>query len=333
MGEAAERFLASLSRDQRAKAVLVWSDLEKRARWYYTPVPRDGLPLSEMDRHQRRLAHQLARTGLSRTGYVTASTIIGLETTLDAIEGWQRPFPGRDPGLYYVSLFGSPDRQRSWGWRFEGHHISLNYTLSGGHVVSPTPTFFGANPAEAGLGSAGALRPLGDIEDLARGLVHALDLEQRSTAILSPVAPTDIVLANLPYVVEGTQAPTGRLHPSQQEALRFTRAPKGLAAARMTHDQRQMLSALVQEYMHRLPDEIAEIELAELERRGHGGLHFAWAGGTERHQGHYYRIQGVRFLVEYDNTQNDANHIHSVWRDPANDFGAQMLAEHYLRAH
>lgn len=333
MGEAAERFLAALSPDQRAKALLDFDDQEQRSEWYYTPVARDGLPLTEMDRSQRRLAHQLVATGLSRAGYTTASTIMGLETTLDALEGWRRPHPGRDPQLYYVSIFDTPNARQPWGWRFEGHHISLNYTLARGQIVSPTPTFFGANPAETSLSPAGVLRPLDGTKKLAFELVHALDPSQCAAAVLSSAAPSDIVLANLPAVLEGTPAPANGLTPPQQEALRYTRAPKGLAATRMEPAQREILSALVGEYIYRLPDEVAELELAELQRRGLARLHFAWAGGLEQSQGHYYRVHGTRFLIEYDNTQNDANHIHSVWRDPANDFGARLLAKHYARDH
>lgn len=332
MGEAAERFVASLSHSQRNQAVLDFGQ-EQRARWFYTPVARDGLPLAEMDRRQRRLAHQLVAAGLSRPGFSAASTIMGLETTLDALEGWRRPHPGRDPGLYYVSVFGSPDPRQPWGWRFEGHHISLNYTLADGQIISPTPTFFGSNPAETTLGSVGVLRPLGSTEDLARELLHALDREQRAKAILSMTAPTDIVLANQPGVVEGTLPSPSGISPRQQEALRYTRAPKGLAAAEMQPAQREILQALIGEYIHRLPDEIAEIEAAQLAQRGLQNLHFAWAGGLERRQGHYYRIQDARTVIEYDNTQNDANHIHSVWRDPAHDFGARLIAEHYAREH
>jgi hypothetical protein len=338
MGEAATNLLASLTRDQRAKAVLDFADQEKRTSWYYTPTARDGLPLAEMDRRQQRLAHALVTTGLSRTGYVTASTIMGLETTLDAIEGWRWAHPGRDPGLYHVSVFllpvaDGPDPEKPWGWRFEGHHISLNYTIAGGRLVSPTPTFFGANPAEAPLGAAGTLHPLGGIEDLARELARTLDDAQRVHAVLSPIAPRDIVLANSPTVPTKAQANDGGLTSDALQAVRYTPTPKGLAVKAMTEPQREILMALIGEYIHRMPDEVAEIEAAEMQRRGLGNLHFAWAGGLERRQGHYYRIQGPRFLVEYDNTQNDANHIHSVWRDPANDFGAHLLAEHYARAH
>jgi hypothetical protein len=343
MGTAVSNFLASLARDQRAKAVLDFADQDKRTSWFYTPVPRDGLPLAEMDRRQKRLAHKLVAAGLSRAGYITASTIVGLETTLDAIEGWQWADTGRDPGLYYISVFlpsvaggpgtALPDPQQPWGWRFEGHHISLNYTIAGGRLVSPTPTFFGANPGEAPLSAASMLRPLAGVEDLARELAHTLDDAQRACAILSPVAPRDIVLANSPTVPHTAQADDGVPTSDPESAVRYTPTPQGLAAEEMREAQREILMTLIGEYIHRMPDEVAEIEAAELNQHRLGGIHFAWAGSLERRQGHYYRIQGPRLLVEYDNTQNDANHIHSVWRDPANDFGAHLLAEHYARSH
>jgi hypothetical protein len=338
MGEAATNWLVSLTLGQRAQAVLDFAAQDKRTSWYYTPTARDGLPLAEMDRRQQRLAHALVATGLSRAGYVTASTIIGLETTLDAIEGWRRPHPGRDSGLYHVSMFlpvgrPGPDPKQPWGWRFEGHHISLNYTIAGGRLISPTPTFFGANPAEAPLGAASTLRPLRSIEDLARELAHTLDEEQRTQAILAPVAPPDIVLANSPFVPQARPPDVDRHTMDPIRAVRYTPTPQGLASASMQVAQRDILMALIGEYIRRMPDEVAEIEAAELQRRGLDSLYFCWAGSLERRQGHYYRIQGPRFLIEYDNTQNDANHIHSVWRDPANDFGAHLLAKHYARAH
>ena len=215
MGEAATRFLASLSTDQRASATLDFDDRDERTRWFYTPVRRQGLPLAEMDRPQQRLAHQLLASGLSRSAYVTASTIMGLENTLDALEGWifqtsrgstpERAASnyGRDPLMFYVSVFGEPHSRKPWGWRFEGHHISINYAIVSGRIVAPTPTFFGSNPAETPLGSVGSLRPLGGVEDLARELLHDLSDEQRAAAILSPVAPPDIVTANRPAVIEG----------------------------------------------------------------------------------------------------------------------------------
>ena len=356
MGEAAANFLASLTPEQRAKASFPFTHDEERTRWFYTPNPRNGLPLAEMERNQQRLAHQLLATGLSRAGYVTASTIIGLETTLDHLESWQRPGRGRDPLLYYVSIFGEPTDRGAWGWRFEGHHLSLNYTIVDGRLVSPTPTFFGANPAEAPLGGTASLRPLAAVEDLARELIHLLTEEQRHEAVISPIAPPDIVLGNRPSVVDGalplpTPALSGApltpalqaaaeqewremgLTPRQLDALRYSSTPRGLAAGRMTAAQREILGLLIHEYIGRLPEDVAMFELAELRRLGLERIHFAWAGDLEPRRPHYYRLQGPRFVVEYDNTQNDANHIHSVWRDPEDDFGAQLLARHYADAH
>lgn len=356
MGEAAVTFLASLTPEQRAQATFPFTDQEERTRWFYTPNPRNGLPLAAMDRDQQRLAHQLVATGLSRAGYVTASTIIGLEATLDYLEGWKRPGRGRDPLLYYVSIFGEPSDRGAWGWRFEGHHISLNYTIAGGRIVAPTPTFFGSNPAEVPLGGTSVLRPLAGVEDLARELVQALGDEQRATAILAPVAPPDIVTGNRPHVVEDalplptpvlSGAPLTEdlqreteaqwramgLAPEHLEAIAYSSTPRGLAAERMSAAQREILEALIREYVNRMPEELAEIELNRLTQAGIEGIHFAWAGGIEPRQPHYYRLQGPRFLVEYDKTQNNANHTHSVWRDPDDDFGARLLARHYAASH
>ncbi|NJN83792.1 MAG: DUF3500 domain-containing protein [Caldilineaceae bacterium] len=351
MGEAAANLLASLSSDQVARCVIDFDDESKRTFWHYTPIDRDGLPLTEMERHQRQLTLKLVSTGLSRAGFVTASTIMGIETALDAIEGWTRPLPGRDPSLYYITIFGRPDGKRLWGWKFEGHHISLNFTLADGRIIAPTPTFFGSNPAEASLGSVGALRPLGGIEDLARELMHSLDEAQRATALLASAAPPDIVTMNLAQVVfdASPMLDTAVHDPSagdlnerarelgfttqMLEKVRLTSESRGVSARAMSPAQREVLLSLVGEYIQRMPEELAEIEMAAISDLGVDQLHFAWAGGIERRQPHYYRLQGPRFLAEYDNTQNDANHIHSVWRDPHNDFGADLLAKHYATSH
>ena len=325
MGEAASDFLALLAADQKAKATCALDDDEKRTFWHYTPIARDGLPLTEMDYRQQKAALKLVATGLSRSGYVTASTIMGLETTLDAIEGWSFPPPGRDSRRFYVRIFDSPDAKKPWGWSFEGHHISLNYTIVDGRIVAPTPTFFGANPAEAPLGDVYTLRPLQGIEDLARDLIQSLDTGQRSAAIILPSAPADILTTNQPYVTHDQLVDV--LHPHGGGA------DDGLGSAMLNAGQAEILTALINEYIHRMPDELAEIEKHKLHEAGTDSLHFAWAGGIERHQPHYYRILGTHFLVEYDNTQNDANHIHSVWRVPGNDFGADTLARHYAHSH
>lgn len=368
MAEAATNLLAALTPEQRRAATFAFPADDERRLWYYTPTDHGGVPLVELNPAQQQRVHQLVATGLSWPGYVTASTIMGLENTLDALEGWRVRFMrdrdpsarGRDPLMYFISIFGEPGGEAPWGWRFGGHHISLHYTIVGGQVVSPTPTFFGTDPAEAPFVGAGVLRPLAGEEDLARELLHALDEGQRSEAVISPVAPADLVVANRSTVQDGALPPANweifrerlegpalersralqarleqglGLTQDHLDAIRYTRTPKGLPAARMTDAQRQMLTALIRQYIDRMPEELAEIETAKLTGAALDAVHFAWAGGLERRQPHYYRLQGPRFLVEYDNVQRDVNHIHSVWRDPEGDFGADLLAQHYARAH
>ena len=367
MTEAASDFLDSLDGDQRTRALLPFDDEAERQTWHYTPIERGGLPLGEMAPQQRRLAMRLMGSGLSSGGFVTASTIIGLEATLEGQDGWPvRPYaaarptvPFRDPGMYFVAVFGEPGAAAPWGWRVGGHHVALQYTLAEGRIVSPTPTFFGAHPAEARQVGAQVLRPLAAEEDLARELLHALDEGQRASAVISPAAPTDIVQSNRPHVEEGAiniplaelmdrkepersiarereaeqRAKLG-LTPELEEMLRYSStAPRGLAASALTEAQRELLTALVGQYVDRMPDEIAELEWAKLRGEVFEGIHFAWAGKAEPHQPHYYRLQGPRFLIEYDNVQSNVNHIHSVWRDPDGDFGADILAQHYAHAH
>ena len=310
MGEAAENFLAGLAVDQRRQAQFALDDHTERTSWYYFPTEhRHGLPFTEMDRNQQRLAQKLIISGLSQSAYVTATTIMGLETTLDAIEGFVRDLWWRDSRLYYVSIFGEPNDKAAWGWRFEGHHISLNYTLVGGQIVAPTPTFFGSNPGETSLLGGHSLRPLASIEDLARTLLHELSAEQRAQVLLSPVAPPDMTQLNRPYIIEeaipgpvagivdppGVAAQYANMENFSKElgathdhlaAVRYTSAPKGIAAAAMNGTQREILLALIGDYIHRMPDELAEIELNKLHERGIEKIHFAWAGGVERRQPH-----------------------------------------------
>jgi uncharacterized protein DUF3500 len=364
MAEAAADWLASLSPDQRRKARFDFPADDERTRWYYTPTERGGLPLAEMDAAQQRLAHRLFATGLSFPAYVAVSTIMGLENVLDRREEWRSSYPGRaqpnrgrDPLLYYLSVFGEPGTA-DWGWRLGGHHVSISYSVVAGCLASPTPLFFGSNPAEAPLVGPGVLRPLAGEEDLGRELLHSLDPDQTATAVLTPVAPTDIVQANRPFVVTDALPLSGRQlfntslsdaqlgssfganrRPAESApdepllAVRYESTPKGLAGRGMTAAQRDVLAGLVRQYVDRLPEGAADLYAATLTDERLAATHFAWAGGRERHQPHYYRLQGPRLLVEYDNTQNDANHIHSVLRDPEGDFGADLLAEHYRHAH
>jgi uncharacterized protein DUF3500 len=307
MAAAAADWLASLDPARRAKASYPFPADEERTRWYYTPTERGGLPLAEMGPVSQRLAHRLVASGLSEGGYATAATIMGLENVLDAKEGWRRgydgravPHRGRDPQLYFVSVFGEPGAG-AWGWRVGGHHVALNYTVGAGGEVSASPLFLGANPAMTRLVGPGVLRPLAAEEDLARGLLDALAPDQLTTAMLTPEAPGDILQTNRPAVRVGP--------------------PAGLAAAGMLPQQRALLAGLLDQYLGRLPAPLAELEGGRVAEELLDAVHFGWAGGAEPGQPHYYRIQGPRLLIEYDNVQDGANHVHSVWRDPGGDFG------------
>jgi hypothetical protein len=364
MADAARAWLASLDEGQREQAAWPWEADGERQRWFYTPTDHGGLPLRDMRPAQQSLAMQLVATGLSRAGYVTVSTIMGLENVLDQVEGWSVDWGrerGRDPQLYWLRVFGEPGERGAWSWRFGGHHVSLNLLVVDGEVQATTPCFLGADPAESPLLGPHLLRPLGSAEDLARDLVRSLDDSQSAQALLTGVAPVDIVGGNrarvgdgdlllpLPDVwrghfgeprladrVEamhrGAEEKAG-VRRQDHEAVRLTSRPKGVAAAHLTPAQRDQLRALLGVYLGRIPDELAEREAAKFAGDRLGHVHFAWAGGTERHQPHYYRLQGPRLLVEYDNTQRDVNHIHTVWRDPEGDFGFDALRQHLAAAH
>ena len=312
MAEAAGNFLASLDEAGRQKAVIDFADSTERKNWHYIPRERAGLPLKEMDERQRELAHALVATGVSTSGYEKVSKIISLEPILAELEGAGRRFQ-RDPELYYVSIFGEPGGDEPWGWRFEGHHVSLNHTVVEGRLGT-TPLFFGSNPAEVRHGEQTGLRALREEEDLGRQLLHELDGEQKAVAIVSAEAPRDILTTNVPHV-------------------RGEVEPEGLGSADMSVTQRQILDALIEVYVRRLPEAVAEAEWARLGAAYLRAAHFAWAGAEEREGPHYYRVQGPSFLAEYDNTQNDANHIHAVWRDLNNDFGEDLLRRHYRQNH
>jgi hypothetical protein len=317
MAAAATAWLESLGGEQRTRAHFPFSG-DERYQWAYTPGPRNGLLLKEMTAAQRRAALRLLDAGLSARGAATARQIIALETILAETERIeQRPSEDdRDPELYYFSVFGTPakDGAAPWGWRANGHHLALHFAIVGGELVSSTPLFFGANPAEVHHGSARGLRTLAAEEDLARALLGSLESGQKTLAVVDPVAPSDILTKNY-RVVDPTSI------------------PHGIAYASLSGSQRGHLVGLVRHYIERTADELSAPAWARVERAGLDGLTFAWAGPEQPGQGHYYAVRGPTFLIEYDNTQNHANHIHSVWRDLADDWGADLLADHYARAH
>jgi hypothetical protein len=306
MAEAALRLLTALEPAQRERAQFDFADSE-RLNWHYVPRQRRGIALQDLTLGQQQLAHALLGSALSAQGLLKAATIVSLEDVLRVLEAGRGPV--RDPGLYYLSIFGTPGPHGAWGWRFDGHHLSLNLTLTDGQVRAVTPSFFGANPATVPSGPRAGLRVMAAEEDLARELVQSLDADQRRVALLPGAAPSDILL-----------------NPSRK-AERLE--PEGLAMNRMTAGQREALRRLIEAYVRNYRPELADADLGKIDAAGPNRIHFAWAGGLNPGEPHYYRVQGPTFILEYDNVQNAANHIHSVWRDVDNDFGIDLLRQHY----
>ena len=306
MQSAARRFLEALSPELKARAQLPF-DSEDRTIWNYVPIDRKGVSLKMLDERQRRIAMDLLRTGLSEQGYKKAEVIRSLENVLREMESGRIV---RDPELYYFAIFGDPVASGTWGWRYEGHHLSQNWTIVQGKAIASSPQFLGANPAEVREGAMKGSRPLAAEEDLAFALLNSLDERQQSSAIVEAKAPADILTTNAREVA--------------------TQEERGLAWRDMNAAQRQRLMALIEEHARTQAPALAEERLARLRKAGLDAIRFAWMGARERSQaGHYYRIQGPTFLVEFDNTQNRANHIHQVWREFKGDFGRDLLAEHY----
>jgi hypothetical protein len=312
MSGAATKWLASLTPEQKQKATFAF-DSDERLKWHFIPnemFARNGLTFKDMTEPQRALAHDLLKTGLSARGYQTATSIMALEKILLAMEGGVR-FP-RDHEMYRISVFGTPGDKTAWGWRLEGHHISLRFDVVGGSATSSTPAFLGSNPAEVRTEVPGAApkgtRVLGAEEDAARALLDSLDDSQKAAAIISSAAPGDIVTMILP----------------KADPL----SPGGVKAAALSKAQRDKLMLLIDVYAGMMAPDVASERMDRLKKAGLDNITFAWAGETEKGKKHYYRVQGPTFLVEYDNTQNDGNHIHSVWRDFNGDFGRDLLREH-----
>lgn len=314
MAESANRFLQSLSAEQRAKAQFPMEG-DERQFFHYIPSddfprslkrPRLGLTLREMTPQQKHLASALLSAGLSQQGYIKAATIMSLEEVLRVLEGDSGE--RRNPEKYHFSIFGEPSDKGVWGYRIEGHHVSLHFTVIGDRATG-NPTFFGSNPAEVRSGPLQGLRVLAGEEDKARALLESMTLEQKKVAIVDQKAYRDILTAA-----------------SRRAAI--DGKPSGLHASKMTPAQRRLLDALIAEYIDNLPDELAEQRRTRL-KESKGQIWFAWAGVEQRGGPHYYRVQTPLFLIEYDNTQNRANHVHSVWRDFQGDWGEDLLKKHY----
>ncbi len=312
MAETASNLWNSLTPEQQKKAGFSFKDAQRHD-WHFIPRVRQGLPWKEMTGAQRALGHALLSSGMSSRGAIKAETIMSLEAILQEMEKGSGPL--RDSELYFFSIFGDPTSKTAgepWGWRVEGHHLSLNFTVLNGEAVAGGPTFMGTNPAEVRQGTRKGLRVLGVEEDLGRKLVKMLTEEQKKKAVVATEAPKDI----LSFVAK------------RAEPLK----PTGLMFSEMTAEQKEVITALVTEYSERLCPEISANDLAKILKAGVDNVGFVWAGGYELGEPHYYRVQGPTFLLEYDNTQNNANHVHSVWRDFDGDFGEDLLKKHYENA-
>jgi len=309
MSECANRFLNSLTPEQKAKTTFAFDDAE-RVNWAFVPLERKGLRLDEMTSYQKQLAYSLLSAGLSQVGFTKAVTIMSLDDVLKVME--KDDGKRRNPEKYYFSIFGTPSDKGTWGYRVEGHHCSQNYTVVNGKVMD-APSFFGANPAEVREGPRAGLRVLGQEEDLGREVIASLDPEQRKTAIVDATAPKEILTSN-----NRTAALKGQA--------------SGLPASKMNAQQLEKLNNLLEMYAQNMPEQIAQYREEQVKKAGKN-ITFAWAGGVNKGDPHYYRIQSPAFLIEYDNTQNNNNHIHAVWRDMTGDFGEDLLKAHYQASH
>ncbi len=318
MRESAERFLAALPERQRATAMRAFDDHD-RVDWHYTPRSRNGISLKELDPRGRDAVHALLKTALSAAGYRKVVNIIELELVLRELETFGLM---RDPERYHLTFYGTPSRTDRWGWRFEGHHLSLNFTLAGDRVAVDTPSFFGANPATVPSGPKKGFRALGDEHDAGWAVLDSLSDAQRREAVVSTRTYGDIVTSNREKV-------------DPLEAA-------GLPASKLDERQRALLWKIVELYAASFEPGLAEARLARARAGGIEALRFAWAGSTTRGAPHYYRVQGTLFLIEYDASQDGGNHIHTVWRDFAGDFGRNLsstsafgrdlLRDHYASA-
>ena len=318
MRESAERFLASLPERQRATAMRAFDDHD-RVDWHYTPRSRNGISLKELDPRGRDAVHALLKTALSAAGYRKVVNIIELELVLRELETFGLM---RDPERYHVTFYGTPSRTDRWGWRFEGHHVSLNFTLAGDRFAVDTPSFFGANPATVPSGPKKGFRALGDEHDAGWAVLDSL-----SEAPKARSGDLDANVRRHRHVEPREGRPARKGGTSGVEARRA-------AACAAVEDRRALRGELRAGSRRR----------AAGARRAGGidALQFAWAGSTTRGAPHYYRVQGALFLIEYDASQDGGNHIHTVWRDFAGDFGRNLsstsafgrdlLQDHYASA-
>lgn len=307
-------FVSSSFGIDRAERMLLPLDDPQRANWQFWPTARVGLPLEYMSAAERRATHDLLSSTLSSQGYLKTVHIMQLEQILDMLDQGGLP---RSVDHYVLALFGEPSMTGSWGWRFEGHHVSLSVAVSA-DAIRVTPSFLGSNPAQVVSGPLAGFRVHGQVEDLARELVESLGPAEREQAIIADRAPAEIATANM------------NKPQSEWETWRSTLEPAGVRVRDLNEVQQYWVGLIVDEVIGNYRPAIQQAYRAALDEPS---LRFAWMGSIERGQPHYFRLQGEDFLYEYDNVQNDGNHVHAVWRDKTADFGADILERHYAVAH
>ncbi len=307
----ANAFLSSLDAKQKEKAVFAY-DNEERFDWNFVPMTRSGLALHEMDESQKQLAMSLLKATLSDQGFRKASGVLSLEAILREVEGLPATNGYRDPQKYYLSFFGTPSSKKLWGWRIEGHHISLNVSSDNGKIVATTPSFFGANPAVVTRGNR-HIQLLKEETDLGFALVNSLTEDQLRIARFSERA--------LPEIVSGNDRKAKKLEPA------------GIPFKDLSSSQKESFLKLLDVFVLNYEFGFSSRLMTKIKDAGVDNLSFAWAGSVQPGKGHYYRIQGPMLLIEYDNTQNNANHVHTAVRDLTNDFAEDILREHYDKDH
>lgn len=308
----AAEFLSMLDDSLAAKAYYPFDD-EERFNWHFVPRSRNGVSLNDLNEEQRQAALSLLRASLSEQGYRKARDIMALENVLRKVENRPDNDTYRDPLNYYFTIFGDPKSNGVWGWRFEGHHISVNFSSRKNEIVSSTPSFMGSNPGIVRHPGLPQQQVLKRETDLGFTLVNALSIQQLRKAVIADKAPDDIITGNR----------------RKAELLE----PRGLSFSEMNDQQQRIFMQLLNVYVRNYQFGFARRLMEKIEKAGIENLHFAWAGSLQPGAGHYYRIQGPMLLIEYDNTQNNANHVHTVVRDLTNDFAEDILREHYEREH
>jgi hypothetical protein len=313
--EAASVFLSSLDSGQQATAFYPF-DTDERYGFHYFPIAQPkGIAMDQLNPGQTKAAWELIKTCLSEKTVEKVGEIIQLEIILKELEHRQPNDHFRDPGKYHLTIFGIPRNNTVWGWRLEGHHVSFNFSANNGKLVAGTPGFLGANPAVVQEGAEKGKEVLKEEREAGFALLHSLTKEELARTIVDKTAPGDIITYN------------------HREAM--IAHPEGLLYSEMSSAQQEQMLQLISLYVHRFTKLFADEMLKEIQQAGLGKLRFAWAGYTESGIGkpHYYRIQGPTIIIEYDNTQNNANHVHTVVRDLCHDFGGDQLLEHYKAAH